>query len=112
MRSVSLVSFSLVQIQTYQSLFSAVEKKDHLLTNQMHVSLQKRSKELLDTCSAEMQKKQEIVISLKQLCAQNNMVNSETGTGKVKSHNQTTFSCSPFLLYAKTQEVLLLHPVF
>lgn len=112
MRSVSPVSFSLVQIQMYQSLISTVEKKDHLLTNQMHVPLQKRSKELLYTCSAEMQKKQEIVISLKQLCAQNNTVNCKTNTEKVKSHNQSTFSYSPFLLYAKTQEVLLLHPVF
>lgn len=41
MHSVSLVRFSLVQIQMYQSLISTVEKKDHLLTNQMHVLLQK-----------------------------------------------------------------------
>lgn len=54
MCSVSLVSFSLVQIQMYQSLISTVEKKDHLLTNQMHVPLQNRSYELLDTCTAEI----------------------------------------------------------
>lgn len=94
MCSVGLVSFSLVQIQMYQSLISTVEKKDHLLANQMHVSLQKRSKELLDICSAEMQKKQEIVISLKLLHAQNHMVNFETNTEKVKSHNQSTSSYS------------------
>lgn len=92
MRSASLVSFSLVQIQMYQSLISTVEKKDHLLTNQMYVSLQKSSKELLDTCSDETQRKQEIVISLKLMCAQNNLVNCETNTEKVKSYKQSTFS--------------------
>lgn len=102
MLSVSLVSFSLVQIQMYQSLISTVEKKDHLLTNQMHVSLQKRSKELLATCSAEMQKKQEIAISCKQLCAQNNMVNCETHTEKVKSHIRALFLTLHFCFIPNT----------